>query len=434
MNLRPATLLPLIGVLLACLPPESSDLNQYDLRVGLVDQLGLDSHRVLVGTSFSLNVEGVTGGGEIEPSCVTSSTTGVVSTVGDEFLVDAAGSGTIEFAPNDSCPEVAELGPDRWSLIGVEPGNATALWIGAADSMVLDYRLSPGPAGMFPEAIGRPLAHSRVAAAGRFVLLPTLVDQGAGERAEIRWRDSEAVLAVPDEYKLLTMQIVGNMIEYRNFLDGRLLAGPPLTSSITILENEFELPQVEIVPLDEIAELQLVPVYSPSDEPEREWGPPVGIVAVALDGKEQRILGAPLEWSVTSGDLYAVDDGHTDLYYADPFLGDDTMVVGDCGDRPTEPEWRSATVEATIAGHVASAELEWLALPSDDDELDPDNKSCRSDVAGDDSPDGRSDDGCSCSATAPPRDAALATLPLLALVVVRRRRRPGWTRHGQLRD
>jgi MYXO-CTERM domain-containing protein len=416
-------ILSLIGVLLACIPPESSDMNQFDLRVGLVDHLGLDSHRVLLGTAFSLSVEGVTGGGALESSCVTSSTMGVVSKVGDEFSIDAAGSGAIEFMPNDGCPEVADLGPDRWSAIGVEPGDATALWIGAGDSMVLDHRLSPGPAGVFPDVIGRPLAHTRVAAVGRFVLLPTLVDQSAGERAEIRWRDSDGVLVVPPAYRLLTMQIEDDMVEYRNFLNGRLLASGPFTSSLEILGKEFQLPQVEVVRLDEIAELQLVPVYLPSDKPEREWGPPVGIVAVVLDGGDQRIMGAPLEWSLTRGDLYTVDAGYPDTFFPVLSFGDDTIVLADCGGKPTAPELRSATVRATIAGHVAFAEFEWLALPSDYDELDPDNTRCRSNLADNGSPDGRSEDGCNCSARATPRDGFfVAGLPLLALLAGMRRR------------
>jgi hypothetical protein len=73
---------------------------------------------------------------------------------------------------------------------------------------VLDYNASPGPAGMFPKR-----------------------------------SDSDGILAVPDEYNLLTTQIFGNMIEYNNLLDGRLRAGESFTSSITILGNEFELPK-----------------------------------------------------------------------------------------------------------------------------------------------------------------------------------------------
>jgi MYXO-CTERM domain-containing protein len=427
MILRPTNLLPLIGVLFACLPPESSDLKQYDLGVGLVDQLSLDSHRVLVGTTFSLDAKAVTDGDDLDPSCVTISTTGVLSKVGDEFLVDAAGAGTIEFAPNDDCPEVAELGPDRWSATGVEPGDATALWVGAGDSLVLDYNASPGPAGMFPDAIGRPLDHARVAADGRFMLLPALIDQSAGERAEIRWQDSDGILAVPDEYNLLTTQIFGNMIEYNNFLDGRLRAGESFTSSITILGNEFELPQVEAVPLHEIVELQLAPVYWPSSEAGREWGPPIGMVAIALDGEGHRIMGAPIEWSVSSGDVYVAANDKDPGYPYDVFFGDDTAGIGDCGGKPSEPEWRSATVEAEIAGHVASVELEWLALPGDYDEHDSDDPWCRSDLPGDGSPDGRDgsdDSGCSCSTTAAPRDAALTALPLLVLAAVRRRKGP----------
>lgn len=405
MNLRPTILLSLVGVLFACEPPESSDLSQYKLRVGLVDQLGLDSERVLVGTTFEISV---TENGLDDLPCVASSSTGVVGKIGEaQFSVDAAGPGTIELAaPDDSCPELAGLGlgPDRWSILGVEASDATALWIAAGDSMALSYRGSPGPAGTFPEPFGRPLDRARVAAEGHFVLLPALVDQGAGERAEVRWSDSDGLLAVADEHAWLTM---GD-----NQLDGRLLAGESLASSITIANHQFELPAVEVVPLDTIAELQLVAVYLPSEEPEREWGLPIGVVAIALDDDGHRILGAPIEWSVSGTDVLTTSAPHAELF------GDDLVEFSDCAGRPAQPQWRSATVHASVAGAVGSTELEWLALPSDA-QLE---EACRSAVDVD-PPDRGKGVGCGCAAMGAPRDVALPWFPLLALLAAVRRRR-----------
>jgi hypothetical protein len=122
------TPLLLVGILTACDPAESSDLDQYKLSIDLVDQLGLDSHRVLVGTDFTVSLGAAVGSGL---SCVESSATGVLSELGSEiYLVDAAGPGTVEFtAPDASCPYM----PDRWSAIGVDLEAATTRWIPEAD-------------------------------------------------------------------------------------------------------------------------------------------------------------------------------------------------------------------------------------------------------------------------------------------------------------
>lgn len=325
-----------------------------------------------------------------------------MSKVGSEsFSVDAAGPGTVEFAaPDATCPYM----PDRWSAIGVEPHAVAALWMPAGDSVLMSARASPGPAGTFPEVIARPLDHARVAVDGQFALLPTLIDQSesAGERAEVRWQKSDAVFSAPYEYSFPT-----NLSYPSPGLRARLLAGESLAPTITILEDEFELPHVEAVPVDEIVELQLVPAYERSrkPEPEREWGRPAGVIAIALDGDGHRIVGAPVEWSVTRGDVST--EGSRDL-------GDDVLRIYECADPPPEPEWRSASVKAKLAGHVAVAELEWLALPSDYD-VDPDNEWCFSEAEDD-----RSKSGCDCSATA--ASPAGAGWCLLAFAAIRRRR------------
>src|SRR5690606_14520212 len=95
--------------------------------------------------------------------------------------------------------------------------------------------------------------------------------------------------------------------------------------------------------------------YYPSSEPEREWGPPAGLLAIARDGDGQRIVGAPIEWSVARGRLLLSDD----------IPDSDVILVGDCRDAPRRPSWRGATVEATLGGLSTFAELEWVALPSD---------------------------------------------------------------------
>lgn len=331
--MRSSTLLLLLS-LTACVPVESSDLGQYQLHVNLIDQLGLDSHRVLVGTSFTVTAA------FHNPACEVTSTTGVLSKTGSKgYSVDAAGAGTIEFAaPEDPCPELL---PDRWSAIGVAPAAATGRWLPTADSVLMSALASPGPAGSFPDAIGRPLEHGLVAVAGQFALLPVLVDQSADERAEVRWSESDAVLVAPYEYQWPTTHT-----SYPSpVLGGRLHAGESLAPRLMISADEFELPPVKAVPIEEAVELQLVAVYERSHEPEREWGRPAGIIAIALDSDGHRIVGAPVEWSVTRGN---VEVG------GDPYLGDDVLLVSDCAAPPPRPRWLNATVEAQLAGQVAS--------------------------------------------------------------------------------
>lgn len=398
-HLRTPCLVALGCSLLACDPLETSDEGQYGLSVGLYGALGLDSHRVLVGSRFELAIKELLVEGEVDPDggglmCATSSATGSLTKVGNiEFLVESAGPGAVEFAPPiESCPAnedvLVELGPDSWSMVGVEADVATGRWIGSGDNAVMVWNMSPGPAGVFPETIGRPLDEARVAAEGRFLLIPTLVDQSAGERAEIRWSDSEAFVTVPGHYQDLATYIdIGGERQTRNYLDGSLNAGESVDSSITILATEFELPEVRAVPTEHITSLELVPIYYPSDAVEREWGPPAGVLAITRDAEGRRILSAPVEWSVTRGRVAAFSQN----------FGDDVLELGDCRDEPKQPQWRGATVEATLGDLVEVVELEWVALPTD--VIDPTNEHCRGSA-------------CECSATASPRDSLLATLAL----------------------
>jgi MYXO-CTERM domain-containing protein len=395
-------LLALGWPLLACDPLEPSDEGQYGLAIGLHDDLGGQSHRVLVGSRFELEITKVLVEGEVDPDgggvlCAATSTTGSLTKVDMlEFLVETAGPGTVEFAaPIDSCPAnddvLVELGPDRWSMIGVEASAATGKWISAGDNAAMVWDVVAGPAGVFPDAIGRPLDEARVAADGRFLLLPVLVDQSAGERAEIRWSDPDAVVRVPAHY-----EDVATYIDYdgdrqtQSYLDGTLRAGVSFDSSITILADEFELPRVTAVPTREISSLELVPAYLSSEEPEREWGLPAGVIAIARDGEGRRVLGAPIEWSVTRGRVAA---------YSESF-GDDVLEIADCRDEPKRARWRGATVEAKLDDLIAVTELEWIALPTD--EIDPSSELCNGSA-------------CDCSTAASPRDSVLATLALLGL-------------------
>jgi MYXO-CTERM domain-containing protein len=408
-HLRTVCLVALAGPLLACDPLEPSDEGQYNLRVGLLDALGADSNRVLVGSRFELEIEELRVEGELDPAggglnCAASTASGSLTKTGAiECLVETAGPGAVEFAPPiESCPEnddvLVELGPDSWSMIGVEPSAATGSWVGAGDNAVRDWRMSPGSAGAFPDALGLPLDDARVAAEGRFQLLPVLVDPSAGTRAEIRWADPDAVVSVPAHYEELATHVDENgERQPQTYLDGSLRAGNSVDASVTILATEFDLPALETVPVHEITNLELVPVYFPGDGDQREWGLPAGIVAITRDGEGRRVMGAPIEWSVTRGKVSA----HSVNF------GDDVLEIGDCRDEPKRAEWRGATIVAELEHLSAEVELEWIALPSDD--IDPTSEVCHGST-------------CNCSTAASPRDSVFATLALLVLGGALRRR------------
>lgn len=398
-------LVALAWPLFACDPLERTDNEQYLIEISLIDQLGVDSRRVLVGSSFTADIEELAVEGQVDPDgggllCATSSASGSLTKVGARFVVDAAGPGAVEYAaPIESCPAnddiLAELGPDRWSMIGVEASAATGVWASSADSAAFGWGTVPGPALVFPDGFGRPLTDARVAAGGSFDLYPALVEQSVSERAEIRWNSEDMTLQVPADYDDLASYIDDEGVRHPSqTLSGSMRAGQSFQSSITVLDHEFAMPKVHAVPTERIASLQLVPVYAPTTTPERDWGPPIAVIAITRDAEGQRIVGPPVEWSVTDGRLIA-----------DESLKQETFGFDLCHREPKQPEWRGATIEASINGLLSVAELEWVALPSDD--TDPRNPDCSA---------------CDCSISGDPRDSGLAMLALLGLGVWLRRR------------
>lgn len=403
--LRKLCLVALGWPLLACDPSEPSDEGQYWLQIDLVDNLATDSRRVLVGSKFELYIEDVIAEDEVDRDsgsllCVVSSATGSLVKLDEQasmYRVESAGPGAVEFAaPSDSCPAnddiLSELGPDRWSMRGVEASDAIGKWAVDIESALRAWDLHPGDAGAFPDVLGFPLDDIRVAARGSFALRPVLLDVHGGERSEIRWKDRDAFITVPANYQELatTVDEFGQVWK-RSYLAGSLPADASFDPSITILDHSFELPTITAVPAEHITSLELVPVYLPSDEPERAWGLPVAVIAIARDGEGRRILSPPVEWSVTRGRLG---------YDEDELGSDDALAVNDCRDEPRKPQRRSATVEATLGDIVTSVELEWVALPSDT--IDPGAEPCRSSA-------------CDCSTSESPRDSLLAMLALLGL-------------------
>jgi MYXO-CTERM domain-containing protein len=121
---------------------------------------------------------------------------------------------------------------------------------------------------------------------------------------------------------------------------------------------------VQAVSADAIQSLELVPIYYPGDE-QREWGTPAGVLAITRDGEGRRIVDAPVNFELTAGYLKFSSDR-------------DTLYLGDvCRKEAKGPTSRTATVAATLGELNASVDLDWVALPGDEHDGDPDcTKAC----------------------------------------------------------
>jgi MYXO-CTERM domain-containing protein len=377
-----------------CDPNERSDEDQYVLSIGLAQPLGSHSHRVLVGSTFPLTVHA-----DVEDelddealACITRSGSGVVVDGGDGmFEVEAVGAGAVELAePSLACPsnaDVADFGPDRWSVTGTDAADVVGRWAHESDAAILDYGFSPGPLGEFPDVIGQPITDLRVVGDASFSATPALVT--GTDESEVRWADAEAQLQVPAHYEEL---LVAEDESVDPQLEGTLRPGESLAASVSILGTTFALPTVQAVSVNAIQSLELVPVYLPGDE-QREWGPPAGVLAITRDGEGRRIVDAPVNFELTAGYLSFSSER-------------DTLYLGDvCRKEAKGPTARTATVVATLGGLDASVDLEWVALPGDAHDGDPD---CTR--------------SCACT-TASPGESTPALLALFGLGVWLRRKR-----------
>jgi MYXO-CTERM domain-containing protein len=362
-----ASMLALLLVSGGCDPTERSDEGQYVLSIGLAQPLGSHSHRVLVGSTFPLTVHSAVEDDVLDEealACVTRSGSGVVVDVGDGmFEVETVGAGAVELAePSLACPsngDVADFGPDRWSVTGTDAADVVGRWAHGSDAAILDYGFSPGPLGEFPDIIGQPIANLRVVGDASFRATPALVTD-ADER-EVRWADPEAQLQVPEHYAELLAE---DDEAVEPMLEGMLHPGESFTASVSILGTTFPLPPVQAVAAEAVQSLELVPVYNPGDE-QREWGPPAGVLAITRDGEGRRIVDAPVDFELSAGYLSFTSER-------------DTLYLGDvCRNEPKGPTGRTATVAATLGELDASVDLEWVALPGDEHDGDADcTRSC----------------------------------------------------------
>lgn len=374
-----ARTLVLVGLglaLLACDPPEHSDANKYLVRPNLRAPLGTDSRAVLVGSTFTFDVEGlVDDANEIDPdqgglNCVSLTAAGALVETDGAFRVDGVGPGAVLLGdPALNCPAntdaLATLGPDQWSIEGLAATEVSARWAYKPETDALAFSTSPGPRASFPPDFGAPLTTLRVVAGGHFVARPALVErEGEGE---VRWSADDARLRLPPRYDELrpTYEFPDEPTTRGEFLDGRLVVGDAFTAAFELLDEVFTLPRVETTSVESITRMELVEIYWAGDA-RREWGEPAGVLAMTYDGSGRRIVGAPVEFRLTRGRLALNQDES----------GADVLGLADLCHGPIDaPTRRAATIEAVLGDLVARVELEWLALPEDNDN-DPYPPSC----------------------------------------------------------
>lgn len=394
---------------------DTSDAQQYHLYVGLQRHSPASRH-VLVGSEFDVGVVELAVEGELDKDggglgCATLSGSGVISEIDDDrFRVDAAGAGAIEIAdPGDSCPAnddiLAELGPDRWSVTGVTADQAVARWSHSVDAAILGYFKSPGPRAVFPDALGRPLDELLVVADADFTAEPMLTLGDDVDAPEVRFADPDDLLEVPAHYDELRPTYENPEGTRRGAsLEGRLRAGEGFDAHVTILGTRYALPPTRALPVEAITSLELVPFYDEGDA-QREWGLPFGVIAITRDGDGRRVIGAPVEFELTRGNLEV-----SPFQISDESTLRDLIILGDtCRDAPNAPTLRSATIEASLGELQTSVDLDWIALPSDPGSRNSDDSNCARGA-------------CECSSTPADGHSWLGLLALLALGMHLRRR------------
>ncbi len=407
--------------LLACDPyPEPSDLDQWEVGISLdrwIDGQLDKPARFLVGTDFEVSLlRWRDDSGMLQPisaelgECIALDSSGSLDLQGREALISAAGPGSVDIsAPPQVCPgysgEGEDLLPDRWSVIGVAADDPDLVgeWISSLDAAAIGYG-SPGPAGEFPDDFGSTLGPAMLVEGGIASLEPVLMRvEDEGRVVEVRGGRKRMAIDVPAHYQALVPTYEGDP---GLGILGDLPAGDTIEPSLQLDDRSLPLPSLEGVAIEQITSLELVAVYERSEDPDREWGPPVGIVAITRDARGQRVLGAPIEWSLTRGRL-ALDEGQ--------FYSSDELILGDsCRDKPRRLQARAATIEARIGDLVETVDLEWIARWSDGD-ADPDSPLCVGSA-------------CDCSTSAEPGPSTLAGLGLLVLGLgLRRPRRAAQT-------
>lgn len=401
---------------------EASDEGQYWIRPGIFDLLGGESRQILVGSELRFAVSDVIEG-EVDPEqggiecAYAGASSGVVEALGEDpdvdayrFRVASPGSGAVEIAdPGVSCPAntdiLAELGPDRWSVEGVATDEVEARWLPGADGFALADWTEIVDA---PEDFGRPQGEVRVFAGSSssvaplalakdasglapISLTPVLLRSGAGEgpEAEVRYDFDQVAVESGAEHTQLLSALAP------------MPADTVIEPVLSFSGEPLSLPPLRAVELDAIAELELVAVHERVVDETRSRGRPEKVLAVVRDAEGRRVVGAPVEWTLTRGELA--------LFTGESGVTDSLELADICSRPPQEPREDRAAVEARVGELVASVDLEWTSLPTDNRRYD--------------APECVDAGACNCSTGGDPRRGALALVALLGLGLGLRRRR-----------
>ncbi|PRP93501.1 hypothetical protein ENSA7_79290 [Enhygromyxa salina] len=171
-----------------------------------------------------------------------------------------------------------------------------------------------------------------------------LLQPALGERVEVRYSVAQ-VIADP-EFAAVAMADPDAETPV-------VPSGLDVEPTLEIAGHEMQMPRVRAVGVEQITELELVATYAREDAGPREWGTPRHVVAVARDAAGHRVVGPPVEWTLTQGNL------------ALTAFGERLALEDICSDSPKVARSDSATIEARIGEVVSSVELEWTALPDD---------------------------------------------------------------------
>lgn len=400
-----------LASLSACDDGDRSDAGRYLVATSLRSNQPQRSTAVLVDSPFSAQFGGFVSNPDlwIPSGCAPLEATGVLSEVEDErFVALEPGEGTLEIltvlTTCTNAPEFQGAAPDRWTVHAHTLDEASAVWAFGDDDLA--GSLSPGPALTFPEALGQLRGVDEgpilVVAGSPFSFSPTLALSGADGLVELRHDSDSLQLELEPHDESLRLRNPDGTPRLR--IEGALVEGDSVESSVLVFDQALPLPAIEAVPLASVERLELVPAYFRSPDDRRPWGAPAGLLAMGFDAEGRRVYGLPTSWTVTRGHQRAIASPSADIL----------QLGASCVEPTDEARARTVEVEVRVGALLETATFEWTALPGDIDPETTELPLC-------DPP-----PGCACTSTGASSDSphdAGAGLALIGLAALYRRRR-----------
>ena len=336
--------------------------------------------------------------------------------------IDITGSGELlwRFVPSPCDVEGTHL-PEQVRLRGAALDEVRGRLVSYLDAEGKDYLFSGTgafPAELFPPADAELLK----VAADQPVHMA--INLWAGER-RVAWSVEDMWLAV----EVLRGETPHINLDERGTVLLQVPAGTEAALTLVTGPTRVSLGRVRGVPLDTLAQLEVVVAYGPF--PQENSRVPVAARAVARDGEGDLVYGAKAEWEVLAGSFPFTPV----FFYAEGTNRDYTLLIDAAADDDEQSYWcfpmpvtgaRSYTgrITADVAGLHAEVDLAWTyQAPSSEvggifeDALNKQRPGPNCEGPGFDEPG-------ACECTSDPRGAPpLALLTLVALGTARRRRR-----------